>query len=135
MKSSVAVGFIAGIVGAITSIVFAMIGGAIGIWAAHPGGIPTNMIASNFAVDVIFGIIFGVIYAMFYNSIPGKGVMKGLIFGMILYLICNIRAVAIFGSYAGLSPVNVIWAQVFSWVGFFFFITTGLVLGALYKKE
>jgi len=80
-------------------------------------------------MNLIWGAILGVIYSKTYDLIPGKAISKGLIFGMIIALITNVRDVSFWLPFGLYTIPSISW----SLVGFFQYVSYGLILGILYQ--
>ena len=75
MKSGLAAGTIAGIIGGIASMLTHLLGAAIGLWLAFPGYITDiNFLIFQFGnqltINALWGAVIGTIYAIIYDKIP-----------------------------------------------------------------
>jgi hypothetical protein len=132
MKSSIIsgliAGFLAGIVGFVTSIIWISNLGLVYVVSSNPNPSITDLATIELGHSIIWGIIFGILYSKFYKSIPGTGISKGINFSIIIWLISHIRALLFWSGY-GFVFESII-------VGFFKIlqmIVFGLILGYLYK--
>jgi hypothetical protein len=88
-----------------------------------------NLAINEIILAVVWGVLLGLIYSCTYEYIPGEKVSKGIFFGMICYFIYNIRTGMLLFFYGDLA--SLISAII---VGFFTWITFGLVLAILDNK-
>ena len=129
MKSGVAAGAVAGLVGGIVMVIFGAIGVSMKLLGLPPGSM-AEIVAADIILTVIFGAIFGAIFSKFHDSIPGAGVSKGFNFGLMIWLIKDIACSAYIGFVDKIIPIAV--GLIF--LGFFTWIAYGSLLGALCKK-
>jgi len=100
-------------------------------WLVGYPSIETVAIIS-LGANFFWGIVFGIIYARLYDSIPSKGIWKGLIYGIMIYLFSNIYLVSYGIAYG--DPFVINW-NIGAIGGIYVFITFGVIVGILYKKE
>jgi len=135
LKNYLISGLIAGLASGIVMFIFHM-SGLWELFSVSPFFEPVDMqtlALSNILQGSIWGIIFGVFYALFYDYIPSRGIKKGLIYGLIIWIIIFLRSTfikVIHPYYFANYPIPEALASFFS-----IWITYGLLIGIIYKKE
>jgi len=126
-------GLLGGVVAAVLIFICFMMGVPYGWYWPHYPPITsiTNVVAIELILMIVWGTIINTIFVMFYARIPGKGIMRGLYFGLLLCLLCVIRPHSWGIPYAA-NPQSLAWGAI---VYSLAFISYGIVLGYLYKKE
>lgn len=137
IRSGIHPGAIAGLLGGIVAGIIAAVIGAIGFW---PPSVPDPVIGfflsqlgTHVFFNMIWGVVFGMLFVMFYDGIPGKDIKKGIVFSLVIFFITTFRGNIHQLTYSS-TPAALF--RSYSWIiiGFFMFLTVGLVLGLLYKK-
>ena len=128
MKKDLVVGFIGGIVNAITATAIVVYNSIIGGYAVTT---IENIVKYQIVINLTWGIIFGILYSKFCKSIPGKGIWKGLVYGLMLYFFSNIYMFSYPFVYG--DPIMIA-RHILFLSGIWVWIVYGLVLGILYEK-
>ena len=129
LKAAIISGLVAGFVLGIAVEFFDQIAASIGLFEPWWRPINTGNMIINIPIFSIWGIILGIIFSKAYSIIPKEGVLKGLVYGLFLWLIISVRAVCFNLAY-GYSLL----ATGHIFVGFFYYLLFGLVLGILYDE-
>jgi len=137
IRSGIHPGAIAGLLGGIIAFITMVIGIAIGFW---PSRIPDpdigfflSQLGTHAFFNMIWGVFFGMFFVMFYDRIPDKDIKKGIVFSLTIFFITTFRGNIHQIAYAD-TPKLLLYSYEWITMGFFMFLTVGLVLGLLYRK-
>jgi hypothetical protein len=134
LKSAIAAGALAGLVGGIVGIILLYltlpdaVQGTIGFNAST-----MRWVITQGGLNIIWGAIYGWLFSKVYDLVPKSGAMKGLIYSVLIWLL-----------FVGLYPLSFFlivfdppltqFATGLGIVGFLVRVVYGLILGTLYKK-
>ncbi|WP_455276233.1 hypothetical protein [[Eubacterium] cellulosolvens] len=128
LKAAIISGLVAGVIAGIVHTIFANIAISIGLFSLGWHPIIPNAYVANISLGTIFGVICGIFYSKANKAIPGKGILKGTYYGLILLLLSWVQTGTfglIYGIYLDVA------GHIF--IGFFKWISYGLVLGFFYE--
>jgi len=129
MKNGTLAGAIAGLVAGIVALLWAYMAVSMGIAQSIPGHTWGTWGTAQIGINIIIGAAAGYLYARFYDLIWGKGISKGIIWNMVIFFFADIVA-SLWLGVMFMTPLAIAWVI----NAFIARLTTGIVLGALYKK-